>query len=377
VSKFRISYPIILGYLALSYDKSSVDNLPSPTLVPRSDDVLKSGNPVSINTFVDFVEKSMIFSEIEKDKVQQKIVIAKLEDQIVRKHQMLSLLQTPIDVCKEYLDAESKIKVTVNKKRKELERKMLMFRDQYRNITENCKTVKEYDELVALKTKEEQQLENIGNYIREQVKQVISILLSMGFIEQINELDEYILTQNGKLATEIGEIHPLVFIQLLNYTEDFRQFTPKQIVGVFSCFTDIKVSEDVKLGCPRSTDPLLQKTVEKMGELFNHLADCEYKKSMDTGIHYNNVLMYDLVDQIAEWCDCETEQSCKYYIQQVLGEKHISAGDFSKGILKIATIVKEVRSLCEKYGKTELQHKMATIEPMILKYITTSQSLYV
>jgi hypothetical protein len=98
---------------------------------------------------------------------------------------------------------------------------------------------------------------------------------------------------------------------------------------------------------------------------------------MDTGINYNDVLMYDLVDLVAEWCDCETEQNCKYYIQQVLGEKGISVGDFSKGILKITTITKEIGSLCEKYGQIELQHKLASIEPMILKYITTAQSLYV
>jgi hypothetical protein len=65
------------------------------------------------------------------------------------------------------------------------------------------------------------------------------------------------------------------------------------------------------------------------------------------------------------------------YIQQVLGEKGISVGDFSKGILKIATITKEIVSLCEKHGHIDLQHKLTSIGPMILKYITTNQSLYV
>jgi hypothetical protein len=200
----------------------------------------------------------------------------------------------------------------------------------------------------------------------------------MGFIEQSNLAAEtYSLTQNGQMASEIAEIHPLVFIQILNYTNDFQQFTSKQLASLFSCFTDIKVVQDVKLSRPNSQDCLLQNTVEKMDALFDTIADMEYARSMDTGINYRNALMYDIIDQLGEWCDCETEQECKYYIQQVLGEKGISIGDFSKSILKIATIVKEIGALCEKHGKIELQHKLASIEPMILKYIATTQSLYV
>jgi hypothetical protein len=180
------------------------------------------------------------------------------------------------------------------------------------------------------------------------------------------------------MAAEVGEIHPILFIQLFQYSDQFATFSPKQLVSLFSCFTDIKVSPEIKLGFPNSKDPLLQKTVEKMDNLFQDLENKECEKSMNTGISYHNACMYDLVDEIVQWCDCETEQDCKYYIQKVLGEaKAISIGDFSKAILKIATIVKEVGSLCEKYGYVELQHKLASIEPMILKYITTTQSLYV
>jgi superfamily II RNA helicase len=354
VSKFRISYPIILGYLG------------------------KYETPVSIKTFVDFVGKSMICNEIQKEMAQQTSIIRELEDQIGQKSKMLELLQVPVDVCRSYSDIEAKIKGAVNKKRKELERQLQALKDQYRTIVENSHIVKTYDELVALKTKEDRQLQSIQGYMYEQVANVVGILVEMGFIEQSNLAAEtYSLTQNGQMASEIAEIHPLVFIQILNHTNDFQQFTPKQLASLFSCFTDIKVAQDVKLSRPNSQDCLLQNTVEKMDALFDTIADMEYARSMDTGINYRNALMYDIIDQLGEWCDCETEQECKYYIQQVLGEKGISIGDFSKSILKIATIVKEIGALCEKHGKIELQHKLASIEPMILKYIATTQSLYV
>ena len=352
VSKFRISYSIILGYLG------------------------KTEESISLNTFVQFVEKSMISNEIAKEKAQQTRVIGELTEKIAKKGETVDLLQTPAPICREYLEIETRVKTAVNKKRKEIERQMQKLKDQYRHIVDNCKTVKEYDTFVSELAKETAGLADISGYIPNQVKHVVDILIGLGFVEEIG-VDTYAPTHLGKMAADIAEIHPIVFVQLLEMTDQFAQFSPKQLVGLFSCFTDIKVAQDMRMGVPNSKDPLLQKTVEKMDQLFNNLADIEYKKSMDTGINYNNVLMYDLVDLVAEWCDCETEQNCKYYIQQVLSEKGISVGDFSKGILKIATISKEIGALCEKHGQIELQHKLASIEPMILKYITTAQSLYV
>ena len=49
--------------------------------------------------------------------------------------------------------------------------------------------------------------------------------------------------------------------------------------------------------------------------------------------------------------------------------------------VKVAAIVKELMNMCEQFegkgGLVNLQYRLSKIEPMILKYITTSQSLYV
>lgn len=352
VSKFKISYHIILGYLG------------------------KSEDPVSLNTFVQFVEKSMLLNEITKEKLHQSKVVANLSEQLEKKRRLVELLPTHKDVCNEYLQIEMKIKQLVNKKKKECERQLQRMKDEYKHLLDNCKIVQSYNELLAEYSKEQSSLATICEYIPSQIRNVINILMELGFIEECSQ-DEYIATHLGKMAAEVGEIHPILFIQLFQYSDQFATFSPKQLVSLFSCFTDIKVSPEIKLGFPNSKDPLLQKTVEKMDNLFQDLEHKECEKSMNTGISYHKC-MYDLVDEIVQWCDCETEQDCKYYIQKVLGEaKSISIGDFTKAILKIATIVKEVGSLCEKYGYVELQHKLASIEPMILKYITTTQSLYV
>jgi len=78
-----------------------------------------------------------------------------------------------------------------------------------------------------------------------------------------------------------------------------------------------------------------------------------------------------------EWCNCEDESSCKKFIQTSLFQKEISIGDFTKAILKISVIVKEIMNICEIIGQIELLHKLAKIDIIILKYITVNQSLYI
>ena len=77
------------------------------------------------------------------------------------------------------------------------------------------------------------------------------------------------------------------------------------------------------------------------------------------------------------WCDCTTEYDCKSFIQNEVAEKSISIGDFTKAMLKIVTITKEFMNIAETIGNVELKHKLNQIEGLVLKYVTTSQSLYV
>jgi hypothetical protein len=89
------------------------------------------------------------------------------------------------------------------------------------------------------------------------------------------------------------------------------------------------------------------------------------------------MLCYDIVDEIQEWSRLESEQECKYFIQTNIYDKELSVGEYTKAVLKIATITKEFINIAEELGEIECLHKLKQIEPMILKYITTAQSLYV
>ena len=80
-----------------------------------------------------------------------------------------------------------------------------------------------------------------------------------------------------------------------------------------------------------------------------------------------------MVDVMMDWCDLTDEVECRLFIRDKL---LCSIGDFTKAILKISAITKELTATCEQIGMVEFQHKLSQIDEMILKFVATSQSLY-
>jgi hypothetical protein len=165
---------------------------------------------------------------------------------------------------------------------------------------------------------------------------------------------------------------------MVNKWNYFKDFTPKQIVGVLSCITDVKIREEECVVQIR--DQFTKDKVSELRGMYDMYSLEEESREINTGIHYEDAFNANIVDESMAWCDCDSEEACKIFIQEKLSEKDISLGDFTKAILKIATVAKELRGLYELpccNTQTEWLHKLSQIEDMILKYIATNQSLYV
>ena len=67
----------------------------------------------------------------------------------------------------------------------------------------------------------------------------------------------------------------------------------------------------------------------------------------------------------------------KRFIQNDVAGFGISVGDFTKALLKISTIARELSIVADLACETAFQHKMSQVDCKILKYVTTAQSLYV
>ena len=359
VSKFRISYSLILNLL-------------------KSELTLQNGTTTN---FVTFASKSMVYDELQTEIENSKKRIDELVDKMNKKKLIVDTLKTPNNVCRKYLELENALKTSVNKKKREIDKEMQRIMDEYCNVVKEMKIVVEYDELQRELISEREHNLYLGTYISEQIRRICYILTTHGYVTQIqlenSPESDYEFTQLGKVASSIAEIHPLIFSKMLLSTNYFQEFTSKQLIGLFSCFTDVKVDNDQRLSVPKSNDSLLEATIQDMNKQYKYMQNIEITSEIHTGIIYEDALMFDIIDDSIEWCDCSNEIECKIFIQTKIADKGISVGDFTKAMLKIATIVKEITGICEETQHLDLLHKLNQIEPMILKYITTSQSLYV
>jgi superfamily II RNA helicase len=343
VSKFKISYSIVLN-------------------------LLKNGKTTG---FHEFVDKSMLKKEIDSSISMTRTEVNELNESYQKKTDLLELLRTPLEVCKEYIEITNCMTMYSFKKKKEMERKLATFKDTYKWLLSDVARIEERNSVKKKIDTESGELSYLENYSKINIDKICQILLKDGFI--IENDGTYQLTLCGQVASNINEIHPLIASKMLEKWNWFDSFTVTQIISVFSLFTDINVPEDFK----RLTSSDV--TYKYIGELSESYAKREIELGIFTGIDYDKICVYDLILEMPGWIDCETETACKYFIQTVIMERGISIGDFTKAILKISVITKEFIGVCEMVGDVgvELLHKLTTVDSLILKYVATAQSLYV
>jgi hypothetical protein len=324
----------------------------------------------------------MIYTELIKSINAQEKYINELTEKANVKRVFIDQLKTPYAVCVKVISIENQLKTLTNKKKKDAERELRAIQDEYRTLNDDLKQAKEFMKLNSELDNETVNLQYMRRFVTDQTNTICQVLLDDGFIAIDNagkheyETTAYELTPMGIIAANIAEIHPLIISKMLTKYDYFSELSVQQLIGLFSCFTDIKVPQDIKASVPQTEDETVKQYVKEINEYCQYFEKREMENDMRTGIHYDDLLMYDMIDFAMEWCDCENEHDCKYFIQNKVAEKSISVGDFNKALLKIVTIAKELINVCEIIGQIELKYKLSQIEGLILKYVTTSQSLY-
>jgi superfamily II RNA helicase len=368
VSKFRISFPVVLN--------------------------LMRNNKCEFSDFVDFVNKSMCKGEIAKTLVGEREYVEKLKTDIEVAERGLKGIQTPIETCNRYLYLKDFAPTVANKKRKDAEREISQILSDNRNCMLEADQVKKRNALVCEMESGQSYIEHLETYIPRNVKTICDILVERGFIyagaaaPRTPPADQDILSEStvcggfqggaaplsfttkGQIAAGIAEMHPLVASDCF---QSWSQLTPKQLVGLLSCFTDVKIDQDQKASVPITTDATLKRHINEVVNAFHLYEDLECARKTDPAYDYSNPVIYDMTDLMMEWCDFTDDVQCKVFIQDKL---LCSVGDFTKAILKISAIAKEFTAVCEQMGMVDFQHKLSHIDGMILKYVATSQSLY-
>jgi superfamily II RNA helicase len=346
VSKFKISYNLLLNLIDLNKNTTR-------------DDLF----------IINFTKKSMIQQDIDNEltEIQKQINIIKLE--LDKFEEVTKYLKTPTLIVHEYLNLTLSIPTLINKKKRECEKKIQCIQSDYKFIDSDKLVIQKY-------TDKKQQYDQLCDdlikqqyIIYNQFKFIIDFLIQEEFIQK-----DYKLTTKGFIASQIKEIHCLTFAKLI-LENKLSTLSPKQLVIVFSCFTNILVCDELKTYLPVSSDKHILNLITEINNSYQFYIDNESKNQIHTGTDYN--IHFDLIQYVDNWCDCENIVDCKLFIQLLKSEKDISVGDFVKALLKINNISSEMEKIAEHNNDMALLHNLREIPKITLKYIATNQSLYI
>lgn len=349
-SKFKISYNLLLN------------------LIDNGD-----------NNLVNFAKKSMITGDLKSKMNQVVIEIEACNKECDRLKLCIDNFKTPLNVVKEYAELQLNKDGYVNKKRKEMEKEIQKIKDTYQTVEQDIIVFNKYNlkqtELNELQTRQE----NIDNYINDDVNKVLNLLEDDGFIQYSSETEEseatkLIITLKGKMASQLREVQCLVFSRLLE-DKSIDHLSSKQLVSLFSCFTNISVEESVQDFTPYTDDKVVKDVIGNVAKLYNEYEDIETSMGVKTGSDY--YIQYDLLNYVIEWCDAECVEDCKLVLQNLAREKGVFLGEFVKALLKINNISCEMEKIAELTGNIAFLSKLREIPNLTLKYVVTNQSLYV
>ena len=362
ISKFKIDYGLIFNVL-----KSTPESI------------------VKLDKIVTFVEKSMMFDELRVDKERQETAIRASALVLDRLTEQVANNKTPLSDVMKYVELLATMKSECQqKKRKKIQMELDTLKETHREIEKDVLLLERVQTQESQVSKEKEQLSHLTNYVHSQVLRICTLLDNQGFlrIEDKDNATNIQTLENGLICSHIAEIHGPIWVTcMITRWDYFRDFTPKQIVGILSCITDVKIKDEDR--CSNNTDIkdlFMRQKVTELKDLYTFYGLEEECRYINTGIHYEYAFHQNIVEETMDWCDCESEEECKLFITERLSIKEISLGDFTKAILKIATVAKELRGLYELEccnTQTEWLYKLSQVDGLILKYIATNQSLYV
>jgi len=329
------------------------------------------------NNFINFANKSMIKGDIDNQLKELQNNIEKLEGEYRKMEETINHLKTPIETIKEYIDCLKKRPDTVNKKRKEIDRQIQNILDNYKFIETEKAVVIKYNQKQLELSELQKEYNDIQKYIDNNVLTIVGLLEKDGFLNRDIENDDkvkYVLSQKGHIATHLREVHCLVFSELFD-KEILDDLTSRQLVAIFSCFTNVSVQDELKARIPKSDNKIIQNMIIEINKMYDEYQEKELKNKINTGTDYE--IHFDLLDYVVRWCDCDSIEDCKFLLQTLEMEKGIFLGEFVKALLKINNISSEMEKVAELTGNIQFLSKLKEIPTMTLKYVVTNQSLYV
>ena len=238
--------------------------------------------------------------------------------------------------------------------------------------------LEQYDSLSNIEKEllmQKQNIEHQKMYFKNEENNIIDFLRFFDFITKQNDILK--INEKGIISTYIQETHSLAFSCFLKTENFMEKLNEIELVAILSCFSNIKVNEQVKIFnvVSLTENKNLNHSLMKLKEIYENFEteECRYQIFSGDLLQLN----FELVNAILKWCKSENQSECKKIINDLNEEFDIFQGEFIKSILKINNMVNELSKIAEYLQNIPLLDKLKKIPDLILKFTATNQSLYV
>lgn len=331
--------------------------------------LLLSQEQESAEKMVDFVKKSIVQSDISKEIKGVEYELEQANANVAKNQELLkttvTLTQEDYRKIKE-LDSNIQAGMYKNKQRRAKMNELADLKSQSKHFEREYKIYGDLEEAEKAQSGLLKEKENCENYITKNVELVRTALQEYGFVEGPRKV----------IASQIKETHNLVMTDLLMEYNFFGAYDEQVIVGILSCFTNINVSSDARVSVPTSQSEDVHEMISYVMNKMDEYEAYETKHGFYSGSDYS--MNYDVCDEMMAWCDVENADQAILFLKKIRQEKGVFVGEFVKGVLKIANILKEHEKIfTELVPKLDYVEKIKRCYELLLKFVCTSQSLYV
>jgi superfamily II RNA helicase len=347
---------------------------------------------VDSTDFSKFINNSMISDSINKQKFTYNEIITSLTQKKDNMFNNLTNIKTDIDIIKKYIDLEKSCLTCSRKKRGKIKSEMDIIKESHKSFNKDYDYYTSYLNLENQILKQKRDLKNLNSYVENEINLILDLLISNNFIiahrETKNEMVtmynnvethviSYTLTEKGKMACNINELHPLAIANILE-SKILNKLDPIEIACVLSIFTNMKLSDENSVLDKHSLSISKRSinTIESIEKQHHHFYDIQLAKKMeDLQANYLENIHYNMCDFIKEWWFADDANKC-YKTVEKMKYYGVSLGKIIKALLKLNNIVDEIEKACLIQNNFELIEKIKEIPIHTLKFIATNQSLY-
>ena len=314
-----------------------------------------------LNSIGNYSKKSLFQRELDTELLVQEKESTEQMEICCQLRKALQFLKTPTSVLEGYISLTS-----LNKKKKNIERNISAIKEEYYSIDEDVKILKQLKEAEECLMQMAKYKDTTSNYLTKKMNNTVAFLENEYYIEN-NEL-----LIKGRLAKCFKEVPCLVFSKLI-YCGNFSGLSDVELAMILSCFTPLTVNNENRIE-KLTIGGEIERVVDMIKDDIGHITSYEEDNHLDTGENYE--IQYNIMEYVGKWMEAETEEECKLIIQMI-GEKDIFLGEFTKSLLKIIAITNEIYCAADKIEDYILSKKVLSISTKLQKYIVTNQSLYI